>query len=189
MKLLLASQSPRRKQLLEELGFSFETIKIDCEEIIPDQLDIEHAAAYLSELKAEAYQNIAKDEVVLTADTVVICNGEILGKPKDRVEATHMLEKLSNNFHFVHTAFTLKSSEKILTINDVAKVYLKKLTRGEIENYIEKYKPYDKAGAYGIQEWIGMAKIEKIEGSFYTIMGLPTHLLYDALQEFSINLD
>ncbi len=189
MKLLLASQSPRRKQLLKELGFSFETIKIDCEEIIPDHLNIEHAAAYLSELKAKAYQNIAKDEVVLTADTVVICNGEILGKPKDRVEATHMLEKLSNNFHFVHTAFTVRSPERTLTINDAAKVYLKILTPGEIENYIEKYKPYDKAGAYGIQEWIGMAKIEKIEGSFYTIMGLPTHLLYEALQEFSINLD
>lgn len=189
MKLLLASQSPRRKQLLQELGFDFQTVKIDCKEIIPENLAIEKAAAYLSELKANAYQNLEKDEVLLTADTVVICNGEILGKPKDKKEAIEMLQKLSDNFHYVHTAFSLKNSEKICTQNDTAKVFLNKLALEEIEKYIDQCKPYDKAGAYGIQEWIGMAKIEKIEGSFYTIMGLPTHLLYDALQEFSINLE
>lgn len=185
MKLLLASQSPRRKQLLQELGFNFQTVKIDCEEIIPENFQIEKAAAYLSKLKSESYQNLEKDEVLLTADTIVICNGEILGKPKDKKEATEMLQKLSENHHFVHTAFTLKSIKKQITINDIAKVYLKKLHPSEIENYINNYKPFDKAGAYGIQEWIGMAKIEKIEGSFYTIMGLPTHLLYEALEEFS----
>ena len=189
MKLLLASQSPRRKQLLQELGFNFQTVKIDCEEIIPENLAIEKSAAYLSILKANAYLNLEKNELLLTADTVVICNGEILGKPKDKQEATEMLQKLSDNFHFVHTAFTLKSTEQIITKNDIAKVYLKKLNAAEIEMYVNQCKPYDKAGAYGIQEWIGMAKIEKIEGSFYTIMGLPTHLLYDALQEFSINLE
>ncbi|MFC6266756.1 Maf family protein [Frigoriflavimonas asaccharolytica] len=189
MKLLLASQSPRRKQLLQELGFDFTTVNIDCEEIVPDNFDVENVAAYLSKLKSEAYQNLQQDEVLLTADTIVICNGQILGKPKNELEATGMLEKLSDNHHFVHTAFTLKNSTKILTINDIAKVYLKKLNTSEIDRYIKTYKPFDKAGAYGIQEWIGMAKIEKIEGSFYTIMGLPTHLLYDALQEFSINLE
>ena len=189
MKLLLASRSPRRKQLLKELGFDFETVKINCEEIIPDNLEIEKASTYLAELKANSYQNLEKDEVLLTADTVVICKGEILGKPKDKIEATEMLAKLSNTSHFVHTAFSLKNSEKIITKNDVAKVYFKKIKDSEIENYIETCKPFDKAGAYGIQEWIGMAKIEKIEGSFYTIMGLPTHLLYEALQEFSINLE
>ena len=185
MKLLLASQSPRRKQLLQELGFDFQTVKIDCEEIIPENFDIEKAAAYLSKLKSDAYQNLEKDEVLLTADTIVICNGEILGKPKDKKEATEMLQKLSDTHHFVHTAFTLKSIKNQITINDIAKVYLKKLHLSEVENYIDNYKPFDKAGAYGIQEWICMAKIEKIEGSFYTIMGLPTHLLYEALQEFS----
>ena len=189
MKLLLASQSPRRKQLLQELGFKFQTVSIDCEEIIPENLSVEKASAYLSELKANAYKNLEKDEVLLTADTVVISEGEILGKPKDKKEATEMLQKLSDTFHYVHTAFSLKNSEKIITKNDIAKVYLKKLNAAEIEMYIDQCKPYDKAGAYGIQEWIGMAKIEKIEGSFYTIMGLPTHLLYDALQEFSINLE
>lgn len=189
MKLLLASQSPRRKQLLQELGFDFQTVKIDCEEIIPENLAIKKAAAYLSALKAKAYQNLAKDEVLLTADTVVICDGEILGKPKDKKEATAMLQKLSDNYHHVHTAFTLKNLEKTITKNDIAKVYLNKLNAAEIELYINQCEPYDKAGGYGIQEWIGMAKIEKIEGSFYTIMGLPTHLLYDALQEFSINLE
>lgn len=189
MKLLLASQSPRRKQLLQELGFNYQTVKIECEEIIPENLSIEKAAAYLSELKSSAYQNLEKDEILLTADTVVICDGEILGKPKNNMEAVEMLEKLSDNHHFVHTGFTLRSHEIHLTKNDVAKVYLNKLSTSEIQNYIEKYKPFDKAGAYGIQEWIGMAKIEKIEGSFYTIMGLPTHLLYDALQEFSLNLE
>lgn len=189
MKIVLASQSPRRKQLLKELGFDFQTVKIDCEEIIPENLNIENAAAYLSKLKSEAYQNLAKDELLLTADTVVICNGEILGKPKDKKDATEMLQKLSDTFHFVHTAFTLKNSEKTVTKNDIAKVYVKKITDSEIQNYIESCKPFDKAGAYGIQEWIGMAKIEKIEGSFYTIMGLPTHLLYESLQEFSINLE
>lgn len=189
MKLLLASQSPRRKQLLQELGFNFETVKIDCEEILPENLAIEKASSYLSELKANAYRNLEKDEVLLTADTIVICDGEILGKPRDKKEATEMLQKLSNTFHFVHTAFSLKNLEKIITVNDVAKVYFKKITNFEIENYIETSKPFDKAGAYGIQEWIGMTKIEKIEGSFYTIMGLPTHLLYDALKEFSINLE
>lgn len=188
MKLLLASASPRRKQLLDELGFNFTTVKIDCEEIVPKNLSVEKVSSYLSALKSNAYRILDKDEVLLTADTIVICNGEILGKPKDKAEATAMLQKLSGNFHFVHTAFTLKSVDKQLTINDIAKVYLNKLSNSEIENYIGKYKPFDKAGAYGIQEWIGMAKIEKIEGSFYTIMGLPTHLLYDALQEFSINL-
>ncbi len=189
MKLLLASQSPRRKQLLEEMEIPFQTVKLDCEEIIPSTIAPENAAEYLSQLKANAYQNLAENEILLTADTVVVCNNEILGKPKNKEEATEMLKKMSNNFHFVYTAFTLKTSNSIFSKTDFAKVFFKEINDAEIAKYIEKCQPFDKAGAYGIQEWIGMTKIEKIEGSFYTIMGLPTHLVYDALQEFSLNLE
>lgn len=183
MKLLLASQSPRRKELLSSLGFDFEVIKIDCEEILPEDIEIGEAAAYLSDLKAAAFRELTDDEVLLTADTVVAIDNQILGKPKDENEARHMLRSLSGKTHQVYTGITIKSVNKTWTETDVADVELDEITDDEIEYYIQNYRPFDKAGSYGIQEWLGMAKISKMNGSFYTIMGLPTHLVYKILKE------
>ncbi|PQA94723.1 septum formation protein Maf [Chryseobacterium shigense] len=183
MKLLLASQSPRRKELLTSLGFDFEVVKIDCEEILPEMIRIEEAAAYLSELKAEAFRELKGDEVLLTADTVVAAEEQILGKPKDENEARHMLRMLSGKTHQVYTGISIKTVDKIYTETDVAEVEFDEITDDEINYYVQHYKPFDKAGSYGIQEWLGMAKIRKMNGSFYTIMGLPTHLVYKILNE------
>lgn len=186
MKLLLASQSPRRKELLSSLGFDFEVVKIDCEEIIPENIKIEEAAAYLSDLKAEAFRNLEEGEVLLTADTVVAIDHQILGKPKDEEDAFTMLQCLSGRTHQVYTGITIKTANKSFTETDVADVTLDKLSDEEINYYIQNYKPFDKAGSYGVQEWLGMAKITSLTGSYYTIMGLPTHLVYKILKESSL---
>lgn len=183
MKILLASQSPRRKELLTSLGFDFDVVKIDCEEILPENIKIENAAAYLSELKANAFRKLEQDEVLLTADTVVAIDNQILGKPRDEADAKNMLQKLSGKTHQVYTGITIKTLNKTITETDVADVELEEMSEDEIDFYIKNYKPYDKAGSYGIQEWLGMAKITKMNGSFYTIMGLPTHLVYKILKE------
>ncbi|KQR95248.1 septum formation inhibitor Maf [Chryseobacterium sp. Leaf180] len=181
-KILLASQSPRRKELLAALGFDFEVVKIDCEEILPENILPENAAAYLARLKADTFSEINADQILITADTVVAFGNEILGKPKNAEEAKEMLEKLSGKTHQVYTAITVKTQDKTITETDVADVEMGILSDDEISFYIKKYKPFDKAGSYGVQEWIGMAKVEKIAGSYYTIMGLPTHLLYKILK-------
>lgn len=183
MKILLASQSPRRKELLTSLGFDFEVVKIDCEEIVPEEIEIENAAAYLSELKASAFRKLEQDEVLITADTVVAIDNQILGKPKNEDDAKSMLQKLSGKTHQVFTGISIKNVDKTITETDVADVELEELSEEEIDFYIKNYKPFDKAGSYGIQEWLGMAKIKKMNGSFYTIMGLPTHLVYKILKE------
>ncbi|MET3536944.1 Maf family protein [Chryseobacterium limigenitum] len=183
MKLLLASQSPRRKELLTNLGFDFEVVKIDCEEILSESIEIGEAAAYLSELKANAFRNLVDDEVLLTSDTVVAIDNQILGKPKDEAEAKKMLQQLSGKTHQVYTGITIKTINKTITETDVADVELDEISDDEIDFYIKNYKPFDKAGSYGIQEWLGMAKIKNLSGSFYTIMGLPTHLVYKILKE------
>lgn len=183
MKILLASQSPRRKELLSSLGFEFEVVKIDCEEILPENIKIGEAAAYLSELKANAFQNLREGQILLTADTVVANENQFLGKPKDEIEAKEMLQSLSGKIHQVYTGITIKTLDKTITENDVADVEFDEISEEEIDFYIKNYKPFDKAGSYGIQEWLGMSKIKKINGSFYTIMGLPTHLVYKILKE------
>lgn len=183
MKILLASQSPRRKELLSNLGFDFEIVKIDCEEILPENIKIETAAAYLSELKANAFGNLQNDEVLLTADTVVANKNQFLGKPKNEIEAKEILKSLSGKIHQVYTGITIKTLDKIITETDVADVEFDEISDEEIDFYIKNYQPFDKAGGYGIQEWLGMSKIKKINGSFYTIMGLPTHLVYKILKE------
>ncbi len=186
MKLLLASQSPRRKELLSSLGFEFEVVKIDCEELLPEHIKIKDAAAYLSELKAEAFRSLAAGEVLLTADTVVAIDGQILGKPKDEADAQNMLRNLSGRTHQVYTGITIKTADQTFTETDVADVTFDEISEDEIQYYIQNYKPFDKAGSYGIQEWLGMAKIKSLTGSFYTIMGLPTHLVYKILKEISV---
>lgn len=183
MKILLASQSPRRRELLSSLGFAFEVVKIDCEEILPENIAIKDAAAYLSELKADAFRKLEKDEVLLTADTVVAIDNQILGKPKDEADAKNMLQKLSGKTHQVYTGISVKTLDKTITETDVADVEMKEISDDEIDFYVKNYRPFDKAGSYGIQEWLGMAKIKNMNGSFYTIMGLPTHLVYKILNE------
>ncbi len=183
MKILLGSNSPRRKELLQSLGFDFEVVSIDCDEVFPENLSVENIAGYLSELKADAYQNLQKEEVLLTSDTIVTFEGKVLGKPKNREEAVEMLSHLSGKTHQVYTGISFKTLEKIITKTDVADVEFSKITDEEIAFYIKNYQPFDKAGSYGIQEWLGMAKISRINGSFYTIMGLPTHLVYETLKD------
>lgn len=183
MKLLLASQSPRRKELLSNLGFDFEVVKIDCEEIVPEHIKVGEAAAYLSVLKADSFRKLEENEVLLTADTVVAIDNQFLGKPQDEDDAMKMLQLLSGKTHQVYTGITIKNSDKTITETDVADVEFEELTTDEIKYYIQNYKPFDKAGSYGIQEWLGMTKIKKMTGSFYTIMGLPTHLVYKILKE------
>ncbi|MBN9311735.1 MAG: septum formation protein Maf [Chryseobacterium sp. 39-10] len=183
MKLLLASNSPRRKELLKNLGIDFEIVAVNCDESYPEQLPTVEIAGYLSQLKADAFRPLQKGEVLLTADTIVVLNNEVLGKPKDLADAKKMLACLSGKTHQVYTGITLKTMDKTITATDVANVEFDVITDSESDYYIENYRPFDKAGSYGIQEWLGMAKIKKIEGSFYTIMGLPTHLVYSLIKD------
>lgn len=185
MKLLLASKSPRRKELLSSLGYFFECVSVDCDEVYSSSIPIEQVAMYLSQLKADSFRELGNDEVLLTADTIVVLGEKVLGKPKNEEEAKQMLKMLSGREHQVFTGITIKTRTEKMTEGDCAKVYFDSISDDEIEFYLEKYAPYGKAGAYGIQDWIGMSKVKKIEGSFYTIMGLPTHLVYTMIE--SIN--
>ena len=164
MKLYLGSQSPRRRELLGSLGFDFEVINIECDEIYPENLPASDVAAFLSELKAKAFRSLEKSEILLTADTVVVFENEILGKPKSSEEAKEMLKTLSGKTHQVYTAVSIKTHDKILTQTDVADVSFLDISEEEIDFYVDKFQPMDKAGSYGIQEWLGMAKINKING-------------------------
>ncbi|MCT4591708.1 MAG: Maf-like protein [Carboxylicivirga sp.] len=186
-KLILASQSPRRKELLSQLNRPFEVVVRDSgEEVYPDGMANEAVPVYLAKQKAEAYKADyqEKDVVVITADTIVCCNGEVLGKPKDKEDAVRMLKMLSNCGHKVITGVTLTSAEKQKSFTASTTVFFKELTEDEIEYYIENYQPFDKAGAYGIQEWIGMIGIERIEGSYFNVVGLPVQKLYTELLKF-----
>ena len=185
MKILLASQSPRRKELLEKMGLSFDVVSILCNEDYPTTLPIYEIAGFLSEKKASAYQHLQKDEILITADTIVCLDNQVLGKPKNKDEARSMLKKLSNNTHIVYTGITLKTLQKTITKIDKAEVSFNKINDEEIDFYIENFKPMDKAGSYGIQDWLGLTKIKRISGSYYTIMGLPTHLVYESLAELN----
>ena len=184
MKLLLASNSPRRKELLSSLGFDFEVVSVDCDEIYPQDLEVEKIAEYLSDLKSNAFRSLKEDEVLITADTIVAIENEVLGKPQDALQAKEMLRKLSGRTHEVFTGITIRNSEKSISKTDVTHVEIDEFTDDEIDFYINRYKPFDKAGSYGVQEWFGMAKIKRITGSYYTVMGLPTHLLYRILKDF-----
>lgn len=186
MKLLLASASPRRQELLSALGYPFDVVKIDCDESYPADLPVIDIAAYVSELKANAYINLNPNEILLTSDTIVTLENEILLKPKDYNDAFMMLKKLSGKTHQVYTGITLKTLEETITQTDCASVTFDDISDEEIDFYINQYKPYDKAGSYGVQEWLGMSKIQSINGSYYTIMGLPTHLIYKNLAKFKI---
>lgn len=184
--LVLASNSPRRKELLKGLGFDFEVRVIpDIDESHPDDLPPEEVPCFLARKKADAYVATMKaDELVITADTVVILDGRILEKPKDREEAVEMLHRLSGRKHKVVTGVVLNSHEVHRTFSVVSTVDFAELTDEEITYYVDRFKPFDKAGAYGIQEWIGYIGVRGIEGSFYNVMGLPVQKLYQELKEY-----
>jgi len=183
---VLASASPRRKQLLQEMDIEFTVYPKHVEEIIPFGLNPKEVAEYLSKLKAEAFseKEIKANSLIITADTVVTLDGKILGKPVNRDDAFNILKNLSNKSHEVITGVTIRSASKQLTFSVSTEVNFKPLTDKEIEYYIDHFKPYDKAGAYGIQEWIGHVAIEWIKGSYFNVMGLPTHRLYIELLRF-----
>lgn len=185
-RVLLASKSPRRRQLLEGCGITFEIADgREAEEVYPSTLPTEKVAEYLSGLKSDAYADVlATNDLLITADTVVIAGGEILGKPADRADAVRMLRLLSGCEHKVITGVTLRTMAQKESFSCESRVRFRSLTDEEIEFYIDTYRPYDKAGAYGIQEWIGYVAIEAIEGSFYNVMGLPVQALYVRLGEF-----
>jgi septum formation protein len=184
--LILASNSPRRKQLLQETGFNFEVEVLPTDESFPDNIPTHEVAGYISSQKAEVFRNLHSEKIILTADTVVIIGETILNKPQDIQDAVRMLRMLSGNTHEVTTAVSLLADDHVYTISDTALVTFRTLEDTEINYYIEHYKPFDKAGAYGVQEWIGMVGINRIEGSFYTIMGLPVHVVYQLLKPFLI---
>jgi septum formation protein len=182
--LILASSSPRRQYLMKEAGFTFSTHAPDIDESFPAQLAVTLVPKYLAEKKAKVFEDIITDEVVIASDTVVILKDEILNKPLNRKEAIDMLSKLSGQTHTVITAVCLFSKEKTDCFDDHTEVTFKTLTQEEIEYYVDNYKPYDKAGAYGAQDWIGLVAIEKIHGSYFTVMGMPMHLVYRHLANF-----
>ena len=183
--IILASKSPRRQNLLKELGFDFEIKTKEIEEISPPELQRENVALFLSELKASAFvDDLNENDLIITSDTIVCLGNEIIGKPKGREDAIKMLGKLSGNKHEVITAVTFLSKEKKHTFYEETAVYFKALTFQEIEYYVDNYQPFDKAGSYGIQEWIGYIGIEKIIGSYFNVMGLPVKRVYEELIKF-----
>jgi len=185
-KIILGSASPRRKELLAGLGFDFTVDTANnFEEVYSPQTPHERIPEVLSEGKSHGFHRELEDnEILITSDTLVLCEDHVMGKPHSREEAYRMLRLLSGRSHKVITAVTIRDCSNISTSSDTAVVYFKELTDSEIYYYIDTFKPYDKAGAYGIQEWIGYVGIEKIEGSYFTIMGFPVHLVYQELLKF-----
>lgn len=184
-KVILASNSPRRKELLSGLGLEYEVkVMPGIDETYPDTLPTEEVPVYIAREKAEAYRkSIAEDELIITADTVVCIDGEVLGKPADEAEAHAMLRKLAGRTHLVITGVCLTTAQFQKSFASVTEVTFDKLTDEEISFYVEKYRPFDKAGAYGVQEWIGYVGVTGMNGSFYNVMGLPVQRLYQELKK------
>jgi septum formation protein len=183
--LILATQSPRRHQLMTDAGFSY-TIEVpNVDEVYPANLIDEEIPVYLAELKASWFKGKLKNnDIVITADTVVLLNNKVLGKPVSAENAIEMLQELSGNTHTVATGVCLLSSEKQRSFVAISKVHFRTFTSDEINYYVHTYKPFDKAGSYGAQEWIGYVGIEGIEGSYFNVMGLPVQKLYVELDKF-----
>ena len=184
--IILASKSPRRQELLRGMGVDFEILTKETPETYPAELPLDEVPKYLSLQKSLAFNDdeLPADYLLITSDTVVICEGEILGKPKDREDAERMLRLLSGKTHHVVTGVTVRSATKTVSFAVRSNVTFEDLEQDEIDYYIEHCKPFDKAGAYGIQEWIGYVGISGLEGSFYNVMGLPTRRLYQCLKGF-----
>lgn len=183
--ILLASTSQRRQELISQLGIKFTIIKPPSqEEVVPDNLFRNDIAEHIAKEKANLFTNINDNDILITADTIVWIDNIVLGKPTDYDDAFRMLKLLSGKSHYVITGVCLKSNKKTCVFNSETLVKFGELSNEEIKYYIENYKPYDKAGAYGIQEWIGKVAVERIEGSFYNVMGLPVQKLYQELKKF-----
>ena len=184
--IILASRSPRRRYLLRQLGIEFTEIHADVDESFPEGLTPDETAIYLAGKKADHFKEWISDpkNILITADTLVLIGGQILGKPEGKDGAVQMLSTLSGKMHQVVTGICLRSKDKSRSFTSWTDVYFKDLTDHEISYYLEHYKPYDKAGAYGIQEWIGYIGINRIEGSFFNVMGLPVKELYEQLLVF-----
>ena len=185
-KIILASASPRRKELLAGLGVDF-TVDTgnNFEEVAPEGMSHSNLPEYMAKGKSQGFHRpLEVNEILITADTMVLCSDEIMGKPKDRADAVRMIEKLQDNSHVVLTGVCIRSLEKEVSFTVSTDVIFGKLSQEEIDYYIDTFKPYDKAGAYGVQEWIGYAGIKGLIGSFYNVMGLPVHKLYNELKAF-----
>jgi septum formation protein len=184
-RITLASRSPRRQQLLDELGLKFNVVIKEYDESYPKGMNGEEIASYIAYEKAALFRDeVSENEIVITADTIVWCNGHVLGKPADRDDAVRILKEISGNTHEVITGVSFLSSSKHHTFSDITKVTFDDISKEQIEYYIDNYKPYDKAGAYGIQEWIGIVACSRIEGSYFNVVGLPVQKLYKELQLF-----
>jgi septum formation protein len=184
-KIILASKSPRRQQLLSGLELDFEIRTKDVDEDFPAELKAQEIPLFLSKLKADAFLSELNDnEILITSDTVVWVNDHVLNKPENREHAIEMITELSGNEHHVYTAVSITSRDKQVSFYDETVVTFSVLSQDEIEHYIDEYKPYDKAGAYGAQDWIGLTAIRSLKGSYFNVMGLPVDLLYRELKEF-----
>lgn len=184
--IILASGSPRRQNFFKELDVNYTIDVRPLDEVYPNTLKTEEITNYLAQLKASAFTNLKEKDIVITSDTIVWKDGKPIEKPSNKEEAIKMLQNLSGNYHEVYTSvcFTSKNFQKL--VYDVTKVWFKPLTNEEINYYLDNYKPYDKAGSYGIQEWIGYIGIEKIEGCYFNVMGLPTRLVYKTLMDIAL---
>lgn len=184
-RIILASGSPRRQQFLKELDVDFEIQLKDIEEIYPEHLQAEEITNFLAKLKASAFENdLQQNDILITSDTIVWLNNKALGKPKDYDDAFEMITEMSGKIHKVITSVCIKTTEKEVVFYDETLVTFANLSSDEIKYYLNNYKPFDKAGSYGIQEWIGLVAIEKIEGSYANVVGLPTHKVYQELMKF-----
>ncbi|HEY0246251.1 MAG TPA: Maf family nucleotide pyrophosphatase [Mucilaginibacter sp.] len=181
-KIILASKSPRRQELLKLMDLDFHIVLKEVDESYPEGLAPEEIAVYIARKKAEAFDEVVSNEVVLTADTIVSIDGHILGKPETPEHAIKMLKMLSGKVHQVITGVCLFYKHQYHSFFDVSDVYFRHLSDEEIRNYVNKYQPMDKAGSYGIQEWVGLTGIEKINGSYTNVVGLPTEKLYRELK-------
>jgi septum formation protein len=184
-RIILASKSPRRKELIKELGLHFEVLAFDTDESFPSDMPVNEVPLFLAEQKAIPFESgLDNKSLVITADTIVYIDGQVLGKPANHDDAFRMLRLLSGKWHQVATGVCILTQEKRRSFSAITNVLFKELTDEEIEFYISNYKPYDKAGAYGIQEWIGFIAVEQIEGSYFNVMGLPVQQLYEELCQF-----
>lgn len=181
LPIILASKSPRRQELLKAMDLDFRVVLKDVDERYPEGLSPAEIAVYIAEQKAAAFMDEERNGIVITADTIVAYQDEILGKPTDAQHAEEMLSKLSGSIHEVYTGVSLIYQQQVLSFYDVTQVHFRALSLEQIQYYITHYNPYDKAGSYGVQDWIGMIAVEKISGSYTNVMGLPTEKLYNAL--------
>ena len=188
MQLLLGSNSPRRNELLKQMGFDFKKVSIHCEETF-EGIQTREVAKFLAEKKSKAYAQLQINELLITADTVVVLGNQILNKPASSLEATQMLTQLSGKPHQVITGVCLRTLDKTISFDVLTEVVMDNMSNQEIDYYVRKYQPFDKAGSYGIQEWLGLTKIDSIIGCFYNVVGLPCNELYKRLiNDFNISL-